>query len=97
MRTRRSPRNQEILWRALGNVQPAPHKICTSLPSRAEARVRMFAPKRCVDCAFTVGTVANLSLRNLDDFAAVAGETMECHMRDGDVCVGLQEYRAAKR
>ena len=27
MRTRTSPRNQEILWRALGGEKPAPIKI----------------------------------------------------------------------
>lgn len=45
MRTRRSPRNQERLWRALGNVQkPKPIKR-TRLLSRAEVRAIMFPKK----------------------------------------------------
>ena len=40
MRTRRSPRNQEILWRALGEAKkPKPvNRVKTPLVSRAEMR-----------------------------------------------------------
>jgi hypothetical protein len=42
MRTRRSPRNQERLWRALGGP-PKPKPKRTRLPNRAEARKRLFS------------------------------------------------------
>lgn len=45
MRTRRSPRNQERLWRALGGPTEAKPKR-TRLPSRAEARAKLFADQR---------------------------------------------------
>jgi hypothetical protein len=45
MRTRRSPRNQEILWRALGDVVKLKKPTRARLMSRVEARRRMFSPK----------------------------------------------------
>jgi len=47
MRTRRSPRNQERLWRALGGPQKAKPKR-TRLTSRAEARAKLF-PKETAE------------------------------------------------
>jgi len=41
MRTRRSPRNQERLWQALGGPKK-PKAKKSRLPSRAEARARLF-------------------------------------------------------
>ena len=41
MRTRRSPRNQERLWRALGGP-PTAKPTRTKLPSLAEARAKLF-------------------------------------------------------
>jgi hypothetical protein len=41
MRTRRSPRNQERLWQALGGTRP-PRRKRTKLLSKAEARARLF-------------------------------------------------------
>jgi len=36
MRTRRSPRNQEILWRMLGGKQIVPKRIHGKLPTKAD-------------------------------------------------------------
>jgi hypothetical protein len=48
MRTRRSPRNQERLWRALGSP-PEPKPKRTRLPTRAEARAKLFPKEETVD------------------------------------------------
>ena len=42
MRTRRSPRNQERLWRALGGPQPPTPRRSTPLLSRAAASAIMW-------------------------------------------------------
>jgi hypothetical protein len=53
MRTRRSPSNQERLWRELGDVQKPTKRKRTRLLSRAEARARLFSQtvkERCPVC-----------------------------------------------
>ena len=49
MRTRRSPRNQERLWKELGGSQPKPKR--TRLMSRAESRARLFPQEEPGDLA----------------------------------------------
>lgn len=46
MRTRRSPRNQEILWKALGEVKKPIKPKRTPLLSRAESRRVMFKSEK---------------------------------------------------
>lgn len=46
MRTRRSPRNQMILWRALGGIKPTKPPKRTRLISRADARAILCAPTK---------------------------------------------------
>jgi NADH:ubiquinone oxidoreductase subunit B-like Fe-S oxidoreductase len=68
MRTRRSPRNQEILWRALGGQKSAPAPVvsvprcwdCANYPKHGRARGT---------CAVT-GTMVNGAAENRDCFKA---------------------------
>ncbi len=46
MKTRRSPANQEQLWRALGGAKNPAVSKRGRLPTRAEARKAMFAEKK---------------------------------------------------
>lgn len=96
MRTRRSPRNQDIIWRALGNVQRVTPRKRSKLPSKAEVRAAMFGtPTLCHDCPFLAGTAPFRALNGQQArFVAENSDTpFHCHTDETSLCQGFINHQ----